>query len=335
MNLARSALITFLAVAVLGLNPCAISQNTPMQQIIRGLADDYPADRGIAGDARVLFAEDFESGSLDEIARRWTEVSNKDGKPMALVDDSPHGSSGKRALRITADIAHDTGGHLYAKLLREVDCAYARFYVKFPAPYAYIHHFVTFGGYRPATRWPQGGAGEKPRGDDRVTVGIEPTGDHGHFEPPGIWNFYVYWHEMKKSADGRYWGNSLKPSKPALVPRERWQCVEFMIKLNSTPEEPDGELALWLDGLPIAHFRRGVKRGPWTGMGFMLDENGEPFEGFRWRTTTALKLNFFWLLHYVTINAARQNRVETPQPIAPVLFDNIVVATEYIGPIKP
>jgi hypothetical protein len=311
-----------------------MSAESAAMQTGPGLAVEYPGDRGIVRDARVLFAEDFETGTLEEVSRRWGEMSNKDGKPMSLVDEGPPGSPGRRALRITADLASNTGGHLYTRLPREVDRAHARFYVKFLGPHSYVHHFVTLGGYHPSTRWPQGGAGERPRGDDRVTVGIEPTGDHGRFAPPGIWNFYAYWHEMKQSADGRYWGNSLKPASPALVPRDRWQCVEVMLKLNSTPADPDGELALWLDGYPIARFARGSRRGAWTGMGFVLDDGREQFEGFRWRSSLDLKLNFFWLLHYVTINAARQNRLDSPEPTNRVLFDHIVLATQYIGPLQ-
>ena len=140
---------------------------------------------------------------------------------------------------------------------------------------------------------------------------------------------------MKISADGRYWGNGLRPARPALVPKDRWQCVEIMLKCSSGPDRRDGELALWLDGELRAHFHKGARRGPWTGMGFSLvDEGGEPFEGFRWRTSTDLKVNFFWLLHYVTPNAARQNRVKNPKRLNRVWFDHIVVSTQYIGPVK-
>jgi len=65
-----------------------------------------------------------------------------------------------------------------------------------------------------------------------------------------------------------------------------------------------------------------------------MDDGGEPFEGFRWRNSNDLKLNFFWLLHYVTENAARQNRVDNPEKENTVWFDDIVVATEYIGLIS-
>src|SRR5262249_26518966 len=148
--------------------------------------------------------------------------------------------------------------------------------------------------------------------------------DYGRYPPPGLWNFYAYWPEMKISADGRYWGNGLHPARPAPVPKDRWQCVEVMLKLNTAPDRRDGELALWLDGKLVAHFARGVRRGPWSGMGFdLLEAGGEPFEGFRWRTSTDLKVNFFWLLHYVTEDALRRNQVTNLPRSNRVWFDNI------------
>jgi hypothetical protein len=77
---------------------------------------------------------------------------------------------------------------------------------------------------------------------------------------------------MKGSADGKYWGNSLTPAQPALVPRDRWQCVEVMLQCNSAPDKSDGELALWLDGKRAMHVGPGVRRSRWTGMGFSLAE---------------------------------------------------------------
>lgn len=300
-----------------------------------GLAAKYPGDAGIARDPRVLFAENFETGTIQEIAKRWSDTSNKGGKVMAFSTDVAPGSGGKRSLQMTATLKENTGGHLYRRLSQGVETAFARFYVKFPADAGYIHHFVHLGGYNPPTRWPQGGAGVRPRGNDRVTFGIEPFGDYGRHPAPGAWGFYAYWHEMKISADGRYWGNGLRPARPALVPRGRWQCVEVMLKLNSAPDRPDGELALWLDGKLVAHFVKGVRRGRWTGMGFSLAERGgQPFEGFRWRTSSDLKINFFSLLHYVTEHAARHNKAANPNPINRVWFDDVVVSTAYVGPIK-
>ncbi len=301
-----------------------------------GLSARYPGDRGIERDEAALLTEDFETGTLEDLGDRWESVKNPDRSALALVPDAPPHDPGHRSLQITATLHRNTGGYLYRRLPRGVDTAYARFYVRFSNRPEYIHHFVHLGGYRPSTRWPQGGAGERPRGDERMTVGIEPWGRRGEAPPPGVWNFYNYWHEMKIHGDGRYWGNPLRPVRDHQVPAGRWQCVEVMMKCNSEPRSHDGELALWLDGRPAAHFIKGVPRSPWNRAGFhLLEEGGEPFQGFCWRTTNELKINFFWLLHYVTPNAARQNRVEDPRTVNPVRFDNIVVATEYIGPIAP
>jgi hypothetical protein len=300
-----------------------------------GLAAAYPGDRGIGRDPHVLFAEDFETGRIEDLGKRWSDVSNRDGKVLAFSADVPSGSAGRRSLQMTATLGENTGGHLYRALPHGVERLFARFYVKFAPDADYIHHFVTVGGYHPATRYPQGGAGERPRGDDRVTVGIEPWGDYGRYAAPGVWGFYAYWPEMKISADGKYWGNGIHDAVPPQVPRNRWQCVEVMLKLNSAPEKADGALALWLDGKRVMQVARGTSRGPWSGMGFpVLTRSGEPFEGFRWRASNDLKLNFFWLLHYVTANAARQNRVAKPNRTNRVWFDQIVVSTAYVGPIQ-
>ncbi|CAN5855420.1 hypothetical protein BH23PLA1_BH23PLA1_11660 [soil metagenome] len=250
-----------------------------------GLSAKSPGDVGLGADPAVLFVEDFEQGTIEEIARRWDSASGDPGEVLTLSDDAPllKDSPNRRSLKITATPGENTGGHLYTRLPEGVDTAFVRFYVKFPDPANYIHHFVHVGGYNPVTPYPQGGAGSKPEGHERVTMGIEPTGRNGREPAPGVWNFYAYWHEMKPSADGRHWGNGLHPIQPQRVPVEEWQCVELMLKLN-TPGEPDGALALWIDGKLVGDFRQGVPRKDWTGLGFDLTEaGGEPFEGFDFR----------------------------------------------------
>jgi hypothetical protein len=331
LSITRDALVALLLIGCSFSHACAAGR-LPWGP---GLAARHPGDRGLARDPRVLLAEDFEAGSLTDLGKRWSSVSNEGDRVLAYSGDVPVGG-GKRSLQMTATVPANTGGHLYTRLPRGVDRLFARFYVKFPGDPDYIHHFVTVGGYNPSTPWPQGGAGERPIGNDRITVGIEPFGLYGSLRPPGAWNFYAYWAEMKVSAGGRFWGQSLRPEKPLLVPRDGWQCVEVMVKLNSAPEKADGELALWLDGVLAMHIAPGTRRGEWTGLGFVLPEmGGTPFEGFRFRTSMDLKLNFLWLLHYVTENSARQNRVAVPSRPNVVRFDNIVVATEYIGPMVP
>ena len=325
--------LAVLSLLVLTTPYLAFSAEVPLPQG-DGVAAKYPDDQGLAKDPAVVFFENFETGDLDDLKKSWSEISNRNQKVVSFKNDGPVASAGKRAVQLTATVGQNEGGHLYRKLPRELDTAFLRFYVKFPKDAGYIHHFVHFGGYRPATNWPQGGAGSKPAGDERMTVGIEPYGENGTREAPGVWNFYPYWHEMKPSVGSKYWGNSILSPEPAVIPRDRWQCVEIMMKCNTVGER-DGELALWLDGKPTMHVRKGTPREKWTGMGFrMAGEGGEPFEGFNWRTTEKLKINFVWMLHYVTDTNQRRNKVDDIARPVTVWFDNIVVSERYVGPIK-
>lgn len=301
-----------------------------------GLAAKYPGDVGIEHDPAVVFAENFEIGGIEELGKRWSEVSNKDGQVLAFSGDVPSGSRGRRSLQMTGTLGKNSGGHLYTVLKPGLDQAYLRFYTKFAADHAYEHHFVELGGYHPPTPWPNPRAGTRPNGNDRVMVFIDPIGWYGRYPPPGIWGLYTYWHEMKVSADGKYWGNVLSPAQPAPIPRDRWLCVELMVKLNSAPEKADGELALWIDGQRVMHFAKDMRRGPWSGMGFnLVEQGGEPFEGLRLRTSNDLKINHLWLEHYVDEGAQQQNRLANPTRINRVWFDDIVVSTQYVGPATP
>lgn len=298
-----------------------------------GIAAKYPGDAGIERDPAVLFAENFETGTVEQVGKRWDEVSNKGGKVLALSSDVPK-SSGKRSLQMTGTLGENSGGHLYTRF-PGVDKAFLRFYTKFAADHAYEHHFVELGGYNPATPWPHPEAGTRPAGNERVLVFIDPIGWYGRYTPPGVWGLYTYWPEMKASADGKYWGNVLSPARPAPIPRGRWVCVELMVQLNSAPEKADGELALWIDGQRAMHFAKGMRRGPWSGMGFdLVESGGEPFEGLRLRTSMDLKINHLWLEHYIDEGAQRQNRLEQPTRVNRVWFDDIVVSREYVGPIE-
>lgn len=271
-----------------------------------GLAVRHPGDRGIEGDPRVVLADGFEEA---DPRRRWTEAKSFPGT-VEYVRDAASVHVGASALKITATLARDTGGHLYKKLDPGRERLHVRFYVKFPKDHGYVHHFVHLCGYNPATDWPQGGAGERPAGSERFSTGIEPHGDWGRAPAPGRWEFYSYWCEMKGSPDGKFWGNSPKGGAEIPIPTDRWICVEFMLKCNTVGRD-DGEQAFWIDGKCA---------GRWG--------------GYRWRTDPALNANGLWLLYYVTENAAKQNHAE-PKPSDFVLFDDVVAATEYIGPMAP
>ena len=132
---------------------------------------------------------------------------------------------------------------------------------------------------------------------------------------------------------GKYWGNDFISDANLRVEKGKWICVEAMIKLNDPVSAHNGEQALWIngrlhrkDGQIISWLRQGAPNGNWVWDSFTPDPKGQPFEGFRWRSTDQLKLNYLWLMVYIT---------RAPEGhVSKVWFDDVVLARKYIGPIK-
>src|SRR5947207_2983432 len=78
-----------------------------------GLSASYPRDRGIGRDPHVLFTENFETGTLEQIGNRWGSIRNDGGNVLAFSRDVPPHSAGRRSLQMTATLGENTGGHLY------------------------------------------------------------------------------------------------------------------------------------------------------------------------------------------------------------------------------
>jgi hypothetical protein len=314
-----------------------------------GIAARYPGDEGIGQDSAVVFTENFESGSVADFKQSWTHVLNPDGYVLKLLDDTTAVSTGKRCLEMKGTKGHDTGGHLWKLLDTGYDRLYARFYVKFASDAPYVHHFVHMGGRMNSQNYPVGGAGSRPYGTVSFSTSMDLVG-RNQVNPPGAWSFYSYWCEMHSwqtpegESDGRpngFYGNLFGPVEPVQAKRGEWQCVEIMIKLND-PEERNGEQAFWVDGKLVERYGPGTIEGTWFRDVFrrsgVFNTDPQPFEGFRWRTTDQLKINIFWLQYYlahVFENDYNPHDPEVPynDDIARVYFDNIVFATEYIGPV--
>jgi len=266
-----------------------------------GLAARFPGDQGLQGSPEVIFADNFESGDL---GRGWDETGNKQGKVLSWADPGEAPGLGKRCLRVEAHLGQDTGGGL-TRWFQPAPTVFIRFYTKFDPKCDYVHHFVTLRankGLRGGDKWSGfGGAGLKPEGSERFSTAIEPWGNWGRWSPPGRWNFYSYWHEMEKSRDGKYWGNSFGVPTAPVIPRDRWICVEFMLKHN-TPGQRDGEQAFWIDGALLGHWK-----------------------GINWRKTAQLMANALTLESYITDTWTRN-------PVNVVFFDNVAIARNYIGP---
>ena len=268
----------------------------------KGFAARYNGDRGIDSYSAVIFADNFERG---DYRKRWDSVRDTKGGVLALVDESKSlALLGHKALRVKATLGENTGGGL-TKWFESADTVHIRFYVRFDPTCDYVHHFCTLRAnksFRGGDRWSGfGGAGVKPRGDERFSTALEPWGNWGRWRPPGRWNFYSYWHTMAGSRDGKYWGNGFRPAAQENIPRGKWMCAEFMLKHNS-PGKDDGEQAFWIDGELFGHWK-----------------------SINWRKSSTLWANAFTLETYVT-DRWTKHRVNT------VYFDNLVIAREYIGP---
>ncbi|HEY1304496.1 MAG TPA: hypothetical protein VGF24_13135 [Vicinamibacterales bacterium] len=295
----------------------AILVGHPMAQTGNGLSALYPGDVGIENDPSVIFTEQFEEGSIASITPRWGDA--KAPERMQLLTDVPPGTPAGHSLSIPAIGGVTTGGHLYRVLTPGVnDTLYVRFYIKYPTTGTFSHSGIQIGGNNPVSPWPDGQAGSKPNGDDRFVAGAEQNTITTGFD------HYDYWMAMHPDGTGAYWGNFLlnNPSVKAIA--GQWTCVEEMVKLNNPTTAFNGEHAIWLNGVKVSHLGQGFPKGFWNGGRFMQDPTSTTtFEGFRWRSTTALNINWIWLLNYTADNPAGVTNA--------MLFDHVVVATSYIG----
>lgn len=286
-----------------------------------GIAARYPGDLDIANDPAVVFREDFEEALVADMKARWENLT--DNGMFSFSAQKSASSEGDASLLITHIGGQGTGGSLYRRFLPGYGELYYRFYVRFDSDCWRVHHSTTVGGHNPSTPWPQGTAGIMPDGTDFCTTAIEPRGTDWR------WDFYTYWPEMTP-----LYGNSFINDPQFSVPRDEWICVEVMMKLNEPVTSRNGEHAVWIngellrkDGQVVSHAGPGFPRGSWQGGNWHPDPAGSPFEGFRWRTTTDLNINFLWLYAYIS---------DAPTGhISKIWFDDIVVASSYIGPVSP
>lgn len=359
--------ISFLLVFTVFYSGCLIAQENENSSVEKGIAALFPGDQGIGKHNSVIFAEDFEGGSMEEILKNWTWNRGAEDHRLSLdAIIGPDGSAHNKSLKMTILRNKEGDGSDLRKVFdKGYDQLYFRFYVKFAEDYGFNHHFTSMSGDMYPTTWAKGRAGLKPTEHfgatiDQFTDNENRTGP-GH-SPPGFWAFYTYWPAMKSwqtpegKSDGRpnaYYGNVFMPQNPVAAARGKWQCVEIMIRLNSAPGKKDGALAFWIDGKPAGRWDPKDKnpvKGYWMREVFRSDpdnDKAEPFPGIEWRTEPEhfdkLKINIIRLQNYVSDGSWKSDEKyakEHPDfninlEEATVWQDNVVVATEYIGPVEP
>jgi len=335
-------------IALLGFHLTAgwgTAQRNDLPEGQNGIASEYPGDRGIGKADDVVFVEAFEERNLNALVQRWESARGENTNQLILSEQQAPDSAGDQSLLMKHIGGKSNTIDLYRRLKNEKgrfghDRLFCRMYVKFAKNCYSVHHFGThLGGYNPPTPYPQGGAGVRPDGDDRFTVQVEPRGETGE---PWNWAWYNYWSEMRGSPpEGKTWGNSfMAPDQRPTVTRGSWQCIEIMIDLNDVGTR-NGQIALWVDGQLVSYLGEGFPRGTWIWDSFHPGRKGNgvtwdggrkkipgnrPFDGFRWRTDADLKISHLWPYVYIT---------KAPDGyVSKVWFDQIVVARQYIGPIR-
>jgi hypothetical protein len=277
---------------------------------LRGLAWDFPADSGIDKHPAVIFTENFESGAM----KKWDNVRGS----VVITNQAPH--SGRHCVEMRMIRGQNEGGDAKKWFTPGQDRVHVRLYVKFSEDYQYSHHFVGVRANHPTNRWSAFGiAGKKPDGT-YYTTAMEPWFAWGRNPPPGEVSFYSYYLDMEIDRKmNKYWGNSFFPPGPGkgkaagpdrvVPPLNEWHCWEFMIEANSAPDRADGKQAMWVDGKLVAEF-----------------------SGIRWRDNLDLKVNCLWLQHYGYDGSDPTRQFWKDQQT--VWFDDVVVATEYVGPLR-
>lgn len=286
------------------------------------LGSRYPNDMGIEKDADVLFAEKF-TGGLPDIIKRYNDVKNPEG--MSIDDnDLPIGAKSARAITMTNMGGKNDGGHLFKQFKTSFDgTIYLRYYVKYPlSSKGYIHHeSVWFGGYNPATSYPNPRAGICGLGDRRISIAYEPI-DESNMDT------YLYWGDSKSTKGNFCYGNDMVNGSPTSqkITWDKWMCVEVMVKLNDPVSARNGELKVWQNGALVGHWGPGFPNGYWDVDSWHNETASPPFEGFKWRTDPKLSINYIWIEFYddKSLADARHH----------IKFANVVMAKRYIGPIS-
>jgi hypothetical protein len=298
-----------------------------------GLAAKYPGDLGIDKDPAVVWAENFEEGSVASVVARYDQVHQTG---MELVADVPPGSGGAASLKLTAGVSNNACD-LY-KELPDHEELYLRWYVKYQAGINWHHSGVWFGGYNPASKWPSPQAGLKPNGDDRFSISIEPIYDIQGAHPR--LDTYDYWMTMHSWMDNpsgttAYYGNALVHQNSFTVDEGQWMCIEVHARLNTDLASGKGAiLEVFKNDALVQRFDEAGPLGYWIKDKFCpkgadgkeCTDYPAPFDtvlDLQMRTTANLKFNAFWPQNYITDG-----------PDGSLQYDDMVVATTRIGCLK-
>jgi hypothetical protein len=270
-----------------------------------GIAAQHPNDNGIATNPNVVFADGFDT---------YTSPSqlngNYDGffQTSNFAIDTSVFFGGSKSLRVRMP---STGTDMWNALIKRIsptrDKLFVRVYSRYAPNYAGV--LEAHNGLRVTGNYL--GPGVRPNGRDFFLVNLENSRYQGETEP-GYTHAYVY-HPEQDDIYGEHWysdgstSNGAQSFGPFFVPRPRtaaprgvWTSFELMVQMN-TPGSRDGRVAAWQNGNLIADW-----------------------QNVRFRDVTTVKVD--------EIQLENGGKASTQQNDK--WYDNLVIATSYIGPVS-
>jgi hypothetical protein len=271
-----------------------------------GIAAAYQNDSGIASNPNVVFADTFDNyTSVGQLTSSGNYNSYFQGGNLAL--DTATFFGGSKSLRMRMP---QTGGEVSNAIVKDLSTTRDKLHLRVYARYAPNFSGVSsaHNGLRMSGKY--SGPGRYPNGSDFFLVTIENSRS-GSDPEPGYTHAYVY-HPEQDDAYGEHWfpdGSTANGgqnfgqyfvARPKVNPaRGQWICFEIMVQLN-TPGSRDGRVAVWQDGSLVAD---------WVNL--------------RFRDVSSLKIDQIQL----------ENGGQASSQVNDKWYDNLVVATSYIGPI--
>jgi len=281
-----------------------------------GIAARHPGDADIASDSAVIFADDFESyAKAADIGKRWDNMYQN--QYIAISTAAADVYAGKQALEFTLPQQSAELSDATEKIVSpELDVLFLRYYSKFQPPYDVVgssHNGSSISAHYTVNG--QSTPGIPADGTNKFLANLENWRGDASTISPGDLNVYIYHPEQRSQ-----WGDHFFPTGlvmpntsipfdfgPAFVARpdiinelDRWYSYELMVKAN-TPGMRDGRIAAWLDGKLVMDF-----------------------QNLRLRDVADLTIDRFALCFHIGSN---------PNGESKKWYDNVVAATEYIGPM--
>ena len=289
-----------------------------------GIAAHYPGDQNIAGNPAVIFADDFESySSPNDIRNRWDSVYRLEN--IRIATELGNFFAGSKAMEFSLPITTTEVSNSLSKNLSPArDAVFLRAYTKFDPGYSV--NGSNHNGLRLSGNYPGPGI-MPPANGTGFFLFLLQNNIGGNLLPgetaPGFSHIYAYW-PKQRSSFGDHWypdgmvkpydnaiGNQgdwlafpgqypdFKPMPNFLPERNRWYCYELMVRAN-TPGQNNGEVKYWIDGTLISDF-----------------------PNLNIRSIDTLKID----VAHIGLHAQHSERVNKKW------YDNVVIATQYIGPM--